>query len=519
MSTSTKPDASALNALWQWTFTPEAIAPCFVRDVLEMKSNAEQGNYEFYWLGRVPCRTVKLVGMVVAVSPYESKVQYALDDGTGVIECQHRPPPPAKGQQDGLKPVVPLGRLAVITGRIVSFKESRRILVDEIVRCASANDEPRHWLDVQDKHENYYFLDQPFVIPERPPPLSQPPSTPQATIAYLRPETPSVVASSSPVKTAPATPTKLRHPSRLRSRELTDNTFRIYVKHYMTNVGDPIVDPNPATPTKLRSPVEEQQTPRPIQQTPRSSHETIVPSSGPSLLTATTEPRGFTLSHLRRVPELALFARRVVKAEAKRRLLAEYQQAKAERRKPRLPPKLPPEEEKSKRRQKAKRLFGWALKQMVQDGDAVEWEGAVRALPLPPTLNMAGDVDMTSNTLWRFEASSAGGDSTMFSLAGTSTITELGEEDDDGDISDAPPNEDAFLPLTPAFLASYVEIALKALTARKKRSPNASELHAYLRRSDDMWRNLTAFAVEDALDGLMSELRVRTVGDGRWQPA
>lgn len=32
--------------------------------------------YDFYWLGHVPCRIVKLVGLVVGIQIYEKKILY-----------------------------------------------------------------------------------------------------------------------------------------------------------------------------------------------------------------------------------------------------------------------------------------------------------------------------------------------------------------------------------------------------------------------------------------------------------
>lgn len=32
---------------------------------------------DFYWLGRVPCRTVSLIGLVVGLQVFESKILYS----------------------------------------------------------------------------------------------------------------------------------------------------------------------------------------------------------------------------------------------------------------------------------------------------------------------------------------------------------------------------------------------------------------------------------------------------------
>jgi hypothetical protein len=64
-------------------------------------------DFDFFWLGSVPCRTVKVVGMVVGIQVYEKKILYTsqlrllvlctvlstcsvlVDDGTGVLDCSH----------------------------------------------------------------------------------------------------------------------------------------------------------------------------------------------------------------------------------------------------------------------------------------------------------------------------------------------------------------------------------------------------------------------------------------------
>ena len=83
-------DGCSLVDVYNWTFTKAATAPCFVRDVLDMRADSSEHwysitsilvfissviGYEFFWLGRVPCRTVQVVGMVVAVDVYEGKVR------------------------------------------------------------------------------------------------------------------------------------------------------------------------------------------------------------------------------------------------------------------------------------------------------------------------------------------------------------------------------------------------------------------------------------------------------------
>ena len=86
-SSSTSPSAQDI---WKWTFTKEATAHCFIRDVLSMKESTVKGPFkhpiptrtnhladtDFYWLGYVPCRTVLIVGIVVGIQEYEKRTLY-----------------------------------------------------------------------------------------------------------------------------------------------------------------------------------------------------------------------------------------------------------------------------------------------------------------------------------------------------------------------------------------------------------------------------------------------------------
>ena len=78
--------------LYAWTLRREAVAPCLIEDILHLRPNYAKGeflgpalatlchimsvDYDFNWLGRVPCRSVKIVGMLVGIKDYESKRIY-----------------------------------------------------------------------------------------------------------------------------------------------------------------------------------------------------------------------------------------------------------------------------------------------------------------------------------------------------------------------------------------------------------------------------------------------------------
>ena len=74
--------------IWKWTLTKDAIAPCFVRDVLSMREAGGRGlsvcsitypqpclfyiaDVDFFWLGCTPCRSVLVIAMVVVVQIYK----------------------------------------------------------------------------------------------------------------------------------------------------------------------------------------------------------------------------------------------------------------------------------------------------------------------------------------------------------------------------------------------------------------------------------------------------------------
>ncbi|KAJ7213816.1 hypothetical protein B0H12DRAFT_369750 [Mycena haematopus] len=508
-------------------FMPEAVAPCFAQDVFDME---DSGTPDFFWLGRIPCRTVKLVGLVVGVQAYETRVTYHLDDGTAVIECHHRPPPPNQPKQEKAKEPIPLlqpmayvGCSIVVTGRVAAWHETRRILVESIVRCSSSNDEPKHWIAVGTLHRTHYYIEEPFVLPVRSAPASHiPTSTDSKTVSV--PTTPSSSSStpSSPLKS----PHKLRHPSKLHTRDLTDNAFRIYLKHYMDYADDvqPLV-PEPSTPTKSSRnalpPTDE--TPRPHDRTPQR----IVPLDFTRPFAPPDSTRGYTLSYLRRVPELALMAKRVVKAEAKRR--ARDAQKRAKEAKPGGPSKKPTQamvNDQQKLHPRMKRLFNWGILQLVKEGDVIPWEGPVRPCPREET-----HVDPDSSALWKINSSNStvGGNSTLFSSA---SIAE-GDEDE-GVLSDPEPGEEAFVSLTPSTLATVVENAIGTFVARAtaraqaSKDPNRARVRApaagptvseivSLLKSDDMWRNLSEFTVKEALTLLQAEGRAWTMGGDRWE--
>ncbi|KAH8103097.1 hypothetical protein BXZ70DRAFT_889668 [Cristinia sonorae] len=604
--------------LWRWTMTPAAVSSCFVKDAFEMRE-CEDKDDEFFWLGRVPCRYVRVVGLLVGVQVYEKRTVYSVDDGTAVIDCNYRhaapqpaspkkptnrcfkPANPSTGlnkdpsQSTAPQPIATVGMSVRIVGRVMKWHDTRVLNIDTIEPCHSSNDEPYHWLAVCALHRTHYFSSTagPFIIPEPSQP-TQPKfkisnkvsasvkcevkDSKFASTVNPEPRTPSrsSVASSSvnssPVSVASTvgdsqSPIRLRHPSRLHTRDLTANTFRIYLKHYMDNAPEeedsslstddeddsPFLHGRafPSTPTKR--PSRELQchsltdmTPRPTRQgdqlqTPRPSQHL----STSDIHHTSGGIRGYTLSHLRRVPELHLLARRVVLAEAKRRSREERAKLKASQgqiassSKVKLPSSVPTSGSRGPGKgkegepvgQKMKRLFRFAVRQLFEEGSIILWDGPIRPLPAPqgtvPSFLSTINASSSQNRLWK-------GDNTVLS-----SVSDASGLDDPGEISDTPPGEESYIPLTTPYLSRIIEQtiseiistpsaassstvssklwALSITKSAPRPGPTASEILAYLRRRDERWERVGEWAVRDALDWGKEQGRVWCIGDGRWE--
>ncbi|GBE83806.1 hypothetical protein SCP_0508630 [Sparassis crispa] len=665
-STSHSPSAVEI---WKWTLTSDAVASCFVKDVFDMRDSGVK-DAEFFWLGRVPCRTVRIIGILVGVQIYEQRTVYSLDDGSAVIECVQRhsgpnvaspmksvtsccdsplnalPPKPPK-------PVAQVGKSVCIVGRVTRHFESRKILVDSIVPCAAANDEPKHWLAVLDLHSSYYFASHlpAFTVPastaQRPhapktytlavdaddsrktpkkpqcqtgrhnherdavQPEARDIPTPMSIASSVAGSSPSSSSTSSPVKPGQSPP-RLRHPSRLHTRDLTANTFRIYIKHYMDHAPPPTGrshfastsssrSPSPCPPPRkgkarvdmltsvysvdvLDTPTKRPRydtvrrreiqigllgdaTPRPSRNTKYSLHaesggageQTPRPPLLPDMFGNEHMPDdddeenteyscnttyGVTLSHLRRVPELAQLAYRVVDAEGRRRAREERKRAEAGSMQDRDHAREGARQrEKEPKGPKMRRLFRFAIRQLYEEGSIVLWDGPVRPLPSDLVSLSSGLGPAGMDALWRTNAST--------SIVATSNVTVRSSvargwhEDETEEPSDPPPGEEAYISLTPAYFLKVVEQTIRSMMAatasdmekararekQKHRSraavslmekpsvpsgPTPHEILVWLHR-DERWARVGEWTVREALEWGRSEGRVWCVGRERWE--
>ncbi|EJC98251.1 uncharacterized protein FOMMEDRAFT_97039 [Fomitiporia mediterranea MF3/22] len=529
----------SLTELYKWTFTQAAVAPVRVKHVFEMDHEGND-NEEFYWMGRVPCRTVKIVGMVVGVDEFDDMLRFKVDDGTSVIDCDLKQPKPAK------PPSTPESRLTVgaivtVQGRIFHGRGSRYLRLEPAI-CKSANDEPRHWLEVLKLCHEHYYLPDPFVIPKLEPQLDANPvaSSSKDPVAQSSPASVSSPVGTESSRSSTSSPQRprLRHPSRLRSRDLTDVTFRIYVKHYMDFAP-------PCRPSRVSSSDEDEDDPIHFNDpcatpTPKSRHRRchspLLTPKPRKILQTTNQAEdeetqyGFTLGYLRRVPVLAEMALAVVWAEGKRR---EREKRKREKEKgldcrqtqasnssntsSRFKSNGASDPEQVARNMK--RLFQKTIRELHKAGNIVIWNGPARPI------EHASDADGDDSGLWK----NSNGSMPLPSTASTvSSVTSSGpsqEEQFAGYLSDPDDQEESYLPITPRTLSPIVMRALRTLTgidktartsSRKQRPPTADELASYLQRSDAQWTNLGSWDVQDALERLLNEDRVFKAGGGRW---
>lgn len=229
--------------------------------------------------------------------------------------------------------------------------------------------------------------------------------------------------------------------------------------------------------------------------------------------------QGVSLSFLRRVPELSLLAGRVVQAVGRRRMREEKQKLKdsgiapsrAEKARILALASIPSDKFAGKK----KRLFQWAVIQLLKEGCLVHWDGPVRQLPETSF--------METSRLWKTNTTSIlTDDSNLFSTTAGSIASALVENSgDDGALSDPDPDEEAYISLTADYLAEHVETAIKVLVDyyEKNNKPYSGATKdgiLNVLRKDDRWRHVGEWNIQDALDLLQREGKVWAMAKGRW---
>jgi hypothetical protein len=282
-------------------------------------------------------------------------------------------------------------------------------------------------------------------------------------------------------------------------KHVSDSLFRDYVRHYLMHGPPPTLDddnelptPSPstifATPTKASRSAPTDETPRqpkrrhpgfpPSTPTPRLRIQGHEAESADSML-------GFTLSHLRRVPELALLADKLY-----RKNCDDYRKAgKTSTGRPST---------------STKGLFEKAVNSLLQRSTVVLWDGPVHPLP-EPSLHYA-------DTMWRMSSSRSQAQTNVSGVSTASVASQCDVGDLIGELSDPPSEEESYVPLTTEYLARHVYLVLKRLTNPdpagaalpglrqfRKRGPTAQRIAQALQSADERWKDTSEWNVREAL--------------------
>ncbi|CEL57671.1 hypothetical protein RSOLAG1IB_02414 [Rhizoctonia solani AG-1 IB] len=329
-------DSLTANQVKSYVLRTDAIAPCSVADAHAIPEAIK--DLDIYWLGSVPCRNVRLVGLLLEATEYESRSVYLIDDGTDSINCLKKRPvrmsieEVGEGSSFHRSRGFEVGDIVSIIGKIESYKKTRQIYVSSIDKCVSPDAESQHLLQVLRQHRDVYS--QPFTIPPLPAPSTPKKHerfTPQPGYASSMASSPTTVSHSSPIASPKKENPRLRHPSRLRSKDLNENVFRMYLSHVIIST----LSVSESTsqdylPLESISEYTSNSTPKPSRtradldssnKTPtRTARPQIDPFGSPTPkkpigLVSDESPvptLGVTLSYLRRVQLLSDLAQRVV---------------------------------------------------------------------------------------------------------------------------------------------------------------------------------------------------------------
>lgn len=441
-------------------------------------------------------------------------------------------------------------------GTVIPPQLTDILRLQSLASCASYNEELRHWNTALVLRESYYFINTPFVIPEvtelpeeptyiqptkkaAPQPLPSPvhqiserrtPDCQERTPTTYQPVSPLDWVQLFDVShvgrlVQPKPPVKLRHPAKVHKRDLTVNTLKIYVKHYMDNqayADDDYIALGPSAgisdvPTSRRRTSADPLMPRP------AFENRAVVVSPPKLIQKPRKRRkidpeigicGITMSYLRRVTELQLLAGRIVAAEdKKKRQEARRVREVAKSQGLPVPPKVEVLKSQASTRERTKRLFRQAIIKLCDEGSIVLWDGPCRVWD--------ADRGSHSSRLWHTNVTV---DTTVSSTGVSTAGGNLYREDpQDHEMSEPDPREESYVSLTSAHLGKYVEKAIKEICSRKEKGrgsgpkgPTLTEILSRL-KADGRWRSIGECAVAEALQWLKDEERVWEVGGGRWE--
>jgi hypothetical protein len=173
-------------------------------------------------------------------------------------------------------------------------------------------------------------------------------------------------------------------------------------------------------------------------------------------------------------------------------------------------PKVEDEYDRAKRKHKMKQLFRWVVVELYRAGSIVLSDPESGDEIYDPAL---GGVI----ALWKPSSTTA---SSSLASPGSQSLSREGHCPGlESDVSDAPPGEEAYVPLTPCYLAGPVRWALSTLASMRvaKEGATTDEITRFLRRRDGRWERVGEWAVKDALKWLGEKGLVSHMSDGAWK--
>lgn len=379
-----------------------------------------------------------------------------------------------------------------------------------------------HWTRVMELHKTKYS--QPFLLPTNTTSFTSTPhktqellcdeSTPKA-VHHLSTPAPSVspesvrsyVTEKSSSNTIDERMPRLRHPSRLKSSQLNLETFQTYVIYYMTCMMESVKHPKyhcDATPTRRNS----FHPSRRVANYDSSDEDDL----------ESTDPSGFGLGYLMRVPELQNLAIRVIKAEGKlaekRKILQERENLQRSGSLKLSDVSLRPKKHvrPGSLTKDTKRLFERVISNLFHNGAIIIEEGRSRRWDHHEA-QLANSLQF-----WKHK-----NDETQ-SLHSEGTINELSTAtvavEDEIQLSGVDEREDAYVPVTPRLLYEPVLLVLRRATlnlrgqqARARGIPE-KEILEQLKCIDARWDHISSVAT--TLHQLEEEDEIWEVSQGCW---
>ena len=235
----------------------------------------------------------------------------------------------------------------------------------------------------------------------------------------------------------------------------------------------------------------------------------------------------FTLSYLRRVPELAELARRIARHNRKRKEREKKEKEKlkmspAPRRSTRTSTKVDTKVTDGKM---AKQLFIMTLRLLYDEGSIVFSDGcgnrkwdAEEAAWLQDREDEIWKVRRGDDTCVNITHTTVGSTSIASTTIGNGTRQ---TQVDDSELSEPNPGEEAYIPVTPSILVQPILGAIRSVVLQKGKvaqgGATAAEVLEKLRgRVDERWARISEWAIENALEIMEEDEVVWKSAQGRW---